>query len=114
MKPFLITLGVLSGCFVLFLGAAAVVIFSSWEEHICSDGEYPTWRPDGPGAACFQDGSDPQRGYVAYPEGDVPALLEDSYEPLSRYPALKPWVREYVTWQKSAGTEPPPAMPEVG
>jgi len=84
-----------------------------FEEHMCSEGEYPTWRPDGPGAACFADGTEPKPGYVAYPEGDVPDLLADEYAPLERYPELAPWAKKYVTWQKAGAQGDPPLMPDV-
>ena len=83
------------------------------QAHMCSDGEYPTWRPDGPGATCFADGEEPTAGYVRYPAGDVPDLLDDDYQPLQRYPELKPWAREYVAWLDAGATGEPPPMPAV-
>lgn len=83
------------------------------EEHMCSDGEYPVWRPDGPGAACFADGEQPTPGYVAYPPGDVPDLVDDNYQPLQRYPELKPWAKDYIAWQKGGAEGDPPPMPSV-
>lgn len=86
----------------------------AWEEHMCSDGEYPAWRPDGPGGACFRDGRDPKPGYVSYPEGDVPELVADDYRPLRRYPELRSWAKEYVAWQEGGQRSDPPRMPDVG
>lgn len=85
-----------------------------WEEHMCNDGEYPTWRPDGPGATCFADSEQPTQGYVRYPAGDVPDLVDDDYRPPKRYPQLEPWVTEYVAWQDAGAEGSPPGMPPVG
>ena len=101
---------------LLVSAACALVLPLSscgWTEHICSEGDYPTWRPDGPGATCYPEGKDPAPGYVRYPAGDVPDALEDSYRPLRRYPELRPWAKEYVAWLEDGHRGDPPVMPDV-
>ena len=98
---------------LLLLSTLTLTGCQLYVEDMCADGQLPAWRPDGPGKSCFQDGAQPTPGYVGYPEGDVPETTEDDYEPLERYPELKPWAQEYVAWQEAGAEGEPPAMPSV-
>ncbi len=65
--------------------AAALLVTTlsscSWDEHVCSDGEYPVKSANGGmGGACVKDGEEPPEQYERYPEGKVPRVLGDKWD----------------------------------
>lgn len=57
----------------------------SYEERICSEGEYPVVNSGTfDGGACVKNGKEPPKGYVPYPADKVPVYLEDDYRPTWR------------------------------
>ncbi|MEO5653797.1 MAG: hypothetical protein ABIN79_03430 [Marmoricola sp.] len=78
---------VLATC-ILALGVSGCQLIT---EHMCSDGEYPTYALDNPdGAYCEKDGRQPEPGFAAYPEKRVPQVVGDKYD---RWPLAEdyPW-----------------------
>ncbi|MEU8523582.1 hypothetical protein [Streptomyces sp. NBC_01216] len=52
----------------------------SYQDDICSSGEYPVMSVGGTGSACVSDGTEPPAGYVRYPEGKVPQQVDDTWD----------------------------------
>ncbi|OKJ31541.1 hypothetical protein AMK22_25740 [Streptomyces sp. CB01580] len=62
------------------LTAAALLTGCSFEDSICSDGEYPVMTIGATGSACVPNDEQPPKGYVRYPEGKVPKHVDDKWD----------------------------------
>lgn len=67
------------------LGASALALTtlsgcSILDENICGSGEYPVASIGSTGSDCQADGTEPDEGYVRYPEGKVPEKVEDKWD----------------------------------
>ncbi|WP_424861462.1 SCO0607 family lipoprotein [Streptomyces sp. MMS24-I29] len=62
------------------LTAAALLTGCSFEDSICSDGEYPVMTVGATGSACVPNDEQPPKGYVRYPEGKVPKHVDDKWD----------------------------------
>jgi hypothetical protein len=66
------------------VGTAAVVALTgcslSFQDDICSNGEYPVLTVNGTGSACVTDDEKPPAGYTRYPEGKVPQQVDDEWD----------------------------------
>jgi len=51
----------------------------SFEESICSSGNYATLSPEG-GSACVKDGEEPPAGWFRYPAGKQPQHVDDKWD----------------------------------
>lgn len=70
---------------LVVLAVATGTAGCSYEERICSEGEYPVVNSGTfDGGACVANGKEPPKGYVRYPAHKVPVYLEDDYQPTWR------------------------------
>jgi len=55
----------------------------SYREKMCAQDEYVVYATEYPdsGRNCVQNGEEPPQGYQRYPEGRVPHLVEEDYNP---------------------------------
>ena len=63
----------------------------TWQEGICSEGEYPVYAlTNKNGGMCVRNGDPVPNGFAAYPDGRVPKSVNDKYD---RWPLAKtyPW-----------------------
>lgn len=60
--------------------AASALTGCSYQEDICSSGEYPVLTVGGNGSACVPDSEQPPKGYTRYPEGKVPQQVDDKWD----------------------------------
>lgn len=49
-------------------------------EDICAGGEYPVAAVGSTGSACQKEGTEPDEGWVRYPEGKVPKHVGDEWD----------------------------------
>ncbi|MFB9363640.1 SCO0607 family lipoprotein [Actinoplanes nipponensis] len=64
-------------------GVAGILLAGGcgYEEKICSSGEYPVKAVRSlTGATCVPDGEEPPDGYVRFPEGKVPKVVNDDWD----------------------------------
>ncbi|MEU1512825.1 hypothetical protein ABZ490_11780 [Streptomyces sp. NPDC005811] len=52
----------------------------SFQDAMCSDGEYPALAVNSSGGQCVKDGQEPPEGWVRYPEGKVPEHVGDQWD----------------------------------
>lgn len=52
----------------------------SFQDAVCSDGEYPVMSVGSTGSACVEDGGEVPEGYTRYPEGKVPQKVDDEWD----------------------------------
>ncbi|WP_156726394.1 SCO0607 family lipoprotein [Streptomyces apocyni] len=52
----------------------------SFEEASCAGGEYPVMTVGATGSACVANDEEPPKGYVRYPEGKVPKVVDDKWD----------------------------------
>ncbi|MFF2011920.1 SCO0607 family lipoprotein [Streptomyces sp. NPDC058195] len=69
-----------AGLALAAVAVAALTTGCSMEDAICGGGEYPVMTVGGTGSACQPDGEAPPKGYVRYPEGKVPAHVDDKWD----------------------------------
>ncbi|MFI1472262.1 SCO0607 family lipoprotein [Streptomyces wuyuanensis] len=62
------------------VAAAVALTGCSFQDDICSEGEYPVMTVGNTGSACAKDGEEPPKGYVRYPEGKVPQKVDDKWD----------------------------------
>ncbi|TXS54442.1 hypothetical protein EAO77_18090 [Streptomyces sp. t39] len=66
-------------------GAAAALALTgcsglSFQDDICSGGEYPVMTVGSTGSACVEEGEKVPEGYTRYPEGKVPQKVDDEWD----------------------------------
>src|SRR5262249_52382457 len=62
------------------IAAAFLATGCSFQDAICSSGEYPVTAVGGIGGACVPVGKNPPAGTVRYPKGEVPQHVGDKWD----------------------------------